>query len=170
MRHTSLSTRRMIFVAVIALALTFAGKHPAHAADTPHSAQNHAAMASLKDVLAKLGKPHLDGDKLAFGSTTINGTTEIVDGIKAQHHCSATVFAKKGGAFIRISTNVMKDGVRAVGTPLDPSGPAFAAVSKGQSFYGIVDILDKLYDTGYEPIKSASGDVIGVYYVGSVLE
>jgi hypothetical protein len=53
---------------------------------------------------------------------------------------------------------------------LDPNGPAYAAVSKGEAFYGIVDILGKKYDAGYEPVKNAAGETIGVYYVGFAVE
>jgi hypothetical protein len=49
---------------------------------------------------------------------------------------------------------------------LDPNGQAIAAIRKGEVFYGVVDILGSQYDTGYEPIKSAAGEIIGVYYVG----
>jgi hypothetical protein len=163
-------SRRNFGAALLILGVTCGGVAPALAAETPESAKNHQAMSTLKDELAKLGKPHLDGDKLGFGAANVNGDFTVVDAVKSRHGCSATVFMKKGEAFIRVSTNVLKDGARAIGTPLDPSGPAYAAVSKGKPFYGIVDILGKLYDTGYEPIKSASGEVIGVYYVGYVLE
>jgi hypothetical protein len=59
----------------------------------------------------------------------------------------------------------MKDGNRAIGTMLDPNGPAIAAIRQGAAFYGVVDILGKKYDTGYEPIKVGS-DIIGIYYIG----
>ena len=39
-------------------------------------------------------------------------------------------------------------------------------VNKGEAFYGEVDILGKLYETGYDPIKDASDKVIGIWYVG----
>jgi hypothetical protein len=42
----------------------------------------------------------------------------------------------------------------------------FAAVRTGKPYYGDANILGKTYDTGYEPIKDSSGNVIGVYYVG----
>jgi hypothetical protein len=64
----------------------------------------------------------------------------------------------------------MKGDARAVGTPLDPSGPAKAAIDQGKAYYGVVDILGKMFDTGYEPIRTAKGDTIGVYYVGYPLE
>jgi hypothetical protein len=94
----------------------------------------------------------------------------VVDAIKAKHGGTATLFIKKGNSFIRVSTNVMRGADRAVGTPLDPNGPAIAANRQGNAYYGIVDILGKLFDTGYEPIKTAKGEVIGIYYVGYVME
>ena len=39
-------------------------------------------------------------------------------------------------------------------------------INKGEAFYGEVDILGKPYVTGYDPIKDASGKVIGIWYVG----
>jgi hypothetical protein len=35
-----------------------------------------------------------------------------------------------------------------------------------QPFYGEADILGKSYVTGYEPIRDAANDVVGIYYVG----
>jgi hypothetical protein len=128
------------------------------------------AMQSLKEATAVLGKPKLDGEDLYFGTTKINGDFTVVDAIKAKHGGTATLFAKKGTSYVRVSTNVMRDNQRAIGSVLDPSGPAYAAIKQGTAFYGMVDILGKIYDTGYEPIKTESGDVIGIYYVGYSME
>jgi len=49
---------------------------------------------------------------------------------------------------------------------LDPKGKAIAAIAKGESYFGEADILGKPYVTGYEPIRDASSNVIGIYYVG----
>src|SRR5271168_3670082 len=146
----SWGTRRdfALFTA-LAASLGFLGM-PALAAD---SANVKTAMQTLKDEMAKIGPAKLDGDTLFFGSTKINDNFAVVDNVKAKHGGTATMFAKKGSNFVRVSTNVQKDGARAVGTILDPSGPAFAALSQGNAFYGMVDILGKIYDTGYEPIK-----------------
>jgi hypothetical protein len=139
---------------------------PAFAADS----KVKDAMQSLKESTASLGKPKLQGEDLYFGTTKINGDFTIVDAIKTKHGGTSTLFAQKGSNFVRVSTNVMKDGQRAIGSVLDPSGPAFAAIKQGNAFYGMVDILGKIYDTGYEPIKSESGAVIGIYYVGYPME
>ncbi len=135
---------------------------PATAAENPKIKE---ALQTMKDSAAALGKPKLEGDNLLFGTTKVNDDFTIVDAIKAKHGANATFFAKKGTDYVRISTNIMKDGKRGVGTNLDPSGPAYAAVSKNTSFYGIVEILGKFFDTGYEPIKNEAGETIGIYLV-----
>ena len=135
------------------------------------------AMAALKAATAKLGAPKVDGTEavsgksasaLYFGTTKINNNFQIVDAIVKEHGGTATLFAKTGDEYVRVSTNVPKpDGSgRATGTILDPAGKAIVNINKGEAFYGEVTILGVPYITGYEPIKDASGKVIGIYYVG----
>jgi hypothetical protein len=135
-------------------------------AQTEYSAKIKAALIEMKSNAAKLGEPRVDGSALFFGTTKMNGNYALVDDLKAKYGCTATFFVKKGDGFIRVSTNVIKDGNRAVGTPLDPNGPAIVAIRKSEAHYGVVDILGSQYDTGYEPIKNAAGEIMGVYYIG----
>lgn len=153
------------------LGLATAGISLTASADTPYTAKVKAAMVDMKAEAGKLGAPKEEGGNLFFGSTKINDNYDLVDAIKTKHgNATATFFVKKGSAFVRVSTNVMKEGKRAVGTQLDPNGPAAAAIRQGNAYYGVVDILGKLYDTGYEPIKTAKGEVVGIYYVGYLME
>jgi hypothetical protein len=135
------------------------------------------SMETLKSMTAKLGAPKLQGSEavggkdapaLYFGTTKINNNFDIVDAIgKADGDgMTATLFARGGDEYIRVSTNVPKpDGSgRALGTVL--AGPALEAVKAGKAYYGEVPILGTPYITGYEPIKDSSGAQIGVYYVG----
>jgi hypothetical protein len=135
------------------------------------------AMGDLKAATAKLGTPKVQGMEavsgkdataLYFGTTKINNNFDVVDAVVKGNGGTATLFAKTGDEYVRVSTNVPKpDGSgRATGTVLDPKGKAIAAINKGEAFYGEVTILDVPYITGYEPIKDASGKVIGIYYVG----
>ena len=134
------------------------------------------SMASLKAMTGKLGAPKLDGHEavggkdapaLYSGTTKINNNFDIVDAVGKEdgNGMTATLFAKDGDEYVRVSTSVPKpDGSgRAIGTLL--AGPALEAITIGKNFYGEVPILGTSYITGYEPIKSGSG-VIGVYYVG----
>jgi cache 3/cache 2 fusion protein len=135
------------------------------------------SMDALKAATAKLGAPKVEGTEtvsgknaaaLYFGTTKINNNFDVVDAVVKENGGTATLFAKTGDEYVRVSTNVPKpDGSgRATGTILDPSGKAIINVNKGEAFYGEVTILGVPYITGYEPIKDASGNVIGIYYVG----
>jgi hypothetical protein len=129
--------------------------------------QVKASMAALKDKTAKLGPANVEGTNLQFGTTKMNNSFEVVDETVKEHGGTATLFMKSGNDYVRVATNVKKDdGSRAVGTVLDPNGPVFPMIQKGEAYYGDATILGKLYTTGYEPIRDASGKVIGIYYVG----
>lgn len=123
-------------------------------------------LAMMKAKAAALGAPKAEGTSLFFGTTKMNGNYEIVDAVKEKFATVATFFVKKEDSFIRVSTNVQKEGNRAVGTVLDPKGPAYAAVSKGETYKGEADILGVNHATIYEPIKDAKGAIAGLYFVG----
>jgi hypothetical protein len=135
-----------------------------------------AAMQLLKSKAAKLGAPSVNGEEavagktlpaLHFGAVKMNNNFVLVDEVQKEVGGTATIFVKSGDEFVRVATNVKKDdGSRAVGTILDPKGKAIAAIAKGESYFGEADILGKPYVTGYEPIRDASSNVIGIYYVG----
>lgn len=135
------------------------------------------SMAALKEKTEKLGMPKIEGvdpvggedaPALYFGSTKMNNNFAVVDEVAAEdgRGITATLFVKSGDAYIRVATNVPKpDGSgRAIGTTL--SAPALEAIDAGKAYYGKAPILGTPYITGYEPIKDASGAIIGIYYVG----
>lgn len=106
-------------------------------------------------------------DDIVIGGRGQANNFEIVDYVTRFNKGTATLFSKDGPRYVRISTNVKKDdGTRAVGTELDTTTPAYAAIASGQAFYGVVDILGSAYFTGYEPWYSRGGDMIGITYVG----
>jgi hypothetical protein len=135
-----------------------------------------ASMMDLKAQTAKLGAPKIEGTAtvagknvpdLYFGSTKMDSNFQVVDAVAKKHGGTATLFVKAGDEYVRVATNVKKaNGSRATGTILDPKGPVIAMINKGDAYYGEANILGKRYVTGYEPIKDASGNVIGIYYVG----
>jgi methyl-accepting chemotaxis protein len=62
---------------------------------------------------------------LRNGQRTLNLDFALPDGFSQSTGLVATVFARDGDDFIRITTSVRKqDGQRAIGTPLDRSQPA----------------------------------------------
>jgi hypothetical protein len=135
-----------------------------------------AAMQLLKSKAATLGAPIVHGEEavadkivpaLHFGATKMNNNFVLVDEVQKEVGGTATIFVKSGDQFVRVATNVKNDdGSRFTGTTLDPRGQAMAAIAKGESYFGEADILGSSYVTGYEPIREASSNVIGIYYVG----
>ena len=152
-------------VTVVALALTIvAGWRMARDARLMAAERQDANMRVAWDVLGDYGSAFSARDgRLYVGSTPLNGLVEPVDRIKTLVGGTATVF--QGDT--RITTNVKKDdGSRAVGTKLKP-GPVYDAVLRdGRAYRGRADILGKPYFVAYDPIKDASGAVVGVLYVG----
>src|SRR6056297_616405 len=124
----------------------------------------------------QLGAPRVQGTEpvagkpapaLFLGDTMINNNFDLVDGITEVMDGTATLFVRDGQDFVRVSTNVKKDdGSRAIGTKLNMAGAAGQAISRGQAYFGQVDILGNPYLTAYSPIRNASNQIIGIWYVG----
>lgn len=136
------------------------------------------AIAALIAKTNAFGEPRIEGHeqvagkvvpRLYFGSAKMNNSFDLVDQVGKDSNGTATLFVRSGDDFVRVATNIRQsDGSRAIGTVLDPTGPALEKIKKGQAYYGEAMILGKLYYTGYEPIKTPSGEVIGIYYAGYV--
>jgi methyl-accepting chemotaxis protein len=142
--------------------------------------RSHASMALLDDQISFRGGAER-GPTVSVGGTVVNdilvggrgqaGNFEIVDYVTHYNGGTATLFTKDGERFVRIATNVKKpDGSRAIGTELDRKNKAYAAVSRGEAYWGVVDILGTAYFTGYEPLLAKSGEVVGLTYVGYKVE
>lgn len=122
-----------------------------------------ARLKTFHDLLEQKGTVMtLEAGKLKVGDYVINGNNDLPDKIKLLFGGAATIFMGDE----RVSTNVMKaDGGRAIGTKL--VGPAYEAVIRqGRQYRGEADILGVPYFTAYDPLKSATGEVIGILYVG----
>jgi len=138
--------------------------------------QVDAGMNLLRREALGRGEPQSSGraavvdteaDSLTFGDHVTNEDFAIVDATKAVVGGTATLFSRRDDDFVRVSTNVKKaDGSRAIGTILNPDGRAYAKISAGQSYRGLVNILGSPYLTRYDPIFDGGGRTIGIYYVG----
>lgn len=133
------------------------------------------SMALLKQQASALGPPKLGSlvnikdlevPDLVLGQSTQANQHALVDSVTNIMSGTATIFVKNGSDYVRISTNVMRDKQRAIGTKLSPTGSAIKNINQGKAYYGQVDILGKPYITGYEPIFATNGEVIGIWYVG----
>jgi len=138
--------------------------------------RSRAAMAVFNDQIQRHGVVARGGE-VAFGDANVHDILiggkgqardyTLVDAAAQLNGGTATLFTKDGETYTRIATNVKKDdGSRAIGTQLDPTTRAYAAVSKLEAFYGVVKILGLPYFTGYEPLYDEDHHPIGLTYVG----
>lgn len=134
-----------------------------------------SSMSLLKQRGMALGTPSqstmttvktTQARQLLLGNTPQANNFVLVDGLTDVMGGTATIFSKSGDDFIRVSTNVIKNGERAIGTKLAPQGKAIKQIQQKKAYYGAVDILGSPYLTGYEPMFDSAGNVIGIWYVG----
>ena len=183
-RKVRLIAKKALVVLVIAIGFPGSLMLMASPADA-QEARTAASMATLIDKTAKLGAPKIEGIEevggknapaLYFGSTKMNNNFTVVDEVSEEGGPGmvATLFVKVGvqqavaaasEEYIRVATSVLlPDGRRAVGTVL--GSPALESIKAGEPYHGEVEVLGTQYITDYEPIKDASGETIGAYFVG----
>ena len=171
---------------VLVIAIGFPGSFMLLAsAANAQEARTAASMAALKDKTAKLGAPKIQGIEevggksapvLYFGSTKMNSNFTVVNEVAKEGGPGtvATLFVKAGiqqsraaagEEFIRVATSVLlPDGRPAVGNAM--GSPALESIRAGEPYHGEVEVVGTRYITDYEPIKDASGETIGAYFVG----
>ncbi|KGS78094.1 methyl-accepting chemotaxis (MCP) signaling domain protein [Burkholderia pseudomallei MSHR7334] len=104
---------------------------------------------------------------LTAGGQTLNLDFSIPDQFLQKSGAIATIFARRGDDFVRVTTSLKKqDGSRAIGTLLDRKGPTYAPLVAGRTYTGLATLFGKRYITQYKPIADASGAIVGALFVG----
>ena len=107
---------------------------------------------------------------LAQAGTTLNGNFALVDQFSEDTGGVATVFARKGDDFVRITTSLRDlKGERVMNTQLDRLHPAYPLLLAGQPYVGRAQLFGKPYMTAYTPLRDAAGQVVGILFVGTDL-
>ncbi len=86
----------------------------------------------------------------------------FADGIKAEFETECTVF--RGDT--RVTTTILKEGQRAVGTKMDNQEVLATVLEKGQYFEKINKILGADYQTIYWPLQGVDGKPAGMLFLG----
>lgn len=99
--------------------------------------------------------------QLYKGDTLINDQHDIVDHIGNLTGDSVTIFSGD----TRVATNVTKEGQRMVNTQVSEQVRQ-AVLDNGETFLGKADVVGTINYAAYQPIKDASGKIIGIWFVG----
>jgi len=157
--------RRSLLLTILALGCVVATATVIPVTGTAQADNAQTAMADLKAKAEKLGAAKVEGKDLYFGATKADNS--VVDAVAKEHGGAATLFVKAGNEYVRVATTLKKeDGSSAIGSALDATNPAAAMIINVETYYGDATIFGKPYVAGYEPIKDASGAIIGAYFVG----
>jgi methyl-accepting chemotaxis protein len=112
----------------------------------------------------RAGNPVQSGN-LVIGSVTAGydlSSEAFVDEVKAKFGVECTMF--QGDT--RVSTTIVRDGKRVIGTKMDNPQVLETVLKKGEIFLNVNKILGKSYDTAYWPIKDVNGKIIGMFFIG----
>lgn len=107
---------------------------------------------------------------LTHDGEPLSESFELVDQFSEDTGGVATIFARQGDDFVRISTSVRnQQGQRVIHTQLDRNHPAYELMRAGKPYIGRAQLFGKPYMTAYEPLRDASGQVVGILFVGTDL-
>lgn len=124
--------------------------------------ENFSVDAAQVSDVAGTSAPMLKND-----GKDINLDFSIPDRFTELTGVYATVFVRNGDDFVRVTTSHKKEnGERAIGTRLGRNHPGYGRIMDGQTYTGPATLFGGQYMTQYDPIKDASGKVIGILYVG----
>ena len=97
-----------------------------------------------------------------IAGVNLSSDTTFVDKMKKELDVECTIFHND----MRVSTTILKDGQRVVGTKMDNPKVIETVLNKGQIFHNENKIMDKMYDTVYWPILGADGKTAGMFFIG----
>lgn len=134
------------------------------------------ALAAFAEDLPREAEGFAAGDPTAGAITTVLRTqvpvainASLVDKFYATLgvHVTYFRFLPERQEFERVMTSIQAaDGTRAVGTLLDPTGPAKAALLANRVYMGQATILGSPYVTRYEPVFDKDGRIAGAVFAG----
>lgn len=107
-------------------------------------------------------------DTLSVDGLALNADFDVVDKFSDDTGGVATIFARKGDDFVRITTSLRNlQGERVMNTQLDRNHPAYPLMLAGKPYIGRANLFGKPYMTAYEPMRNAAGQVVGILFVGT---
>jgi len=108
----------------------------------------------------------VDG-KLVLGSWAVEGDHSVVDDTKSLSGADATLFQiMSDGKPMRLTTTVLKLNSTDRNDHTELVGPARTAIDRGESFTGVSPVAGRDFINRYDPLRDASGKVVGVVYTG----
>jgi methyl-accepting chemotaxis protein len=128
-----------------------------------------AAKGFEEGTVAKLsmrGAAPILSDGVLVGSIVcgedLAGANAFVDTFKRALDVECTVYYGD----TRVTTTLLKDGERMIGTKIENPAVAESVLKNGQTFHSVNSINGMLYDTSYWPIVRGDAVILGMFFIG----
>ena len=128
---------------------------------TEHNVSNSSKVAFEYFDLLYPGSYQIKNDKLYKGGTKLNDNFTLIDKLGEVLGYKVTIFQND----TRITTNVTKDGERAVGTKADEK-VIKKVLEAGDSYTGTANVVGNELHVAYIPIKNLANENIGMFFIG----
>jgi methyl-accepting chemotaxis protein len=157
-----------VFIALVAVAagsglIMYLRMADALGAEASAAVKRASDLAYAYLDLAVSGPWSLSNGKLMKGGSFLEDRASVVDAIGGLIEAKVSVFS--GDALV--ATNIVAlDGSRALGTKA-PAEVAQTVLESGKGFSGKSAVLGSEYQAFYRPIRTASGEVVGMFFVGA---
>jgi len=92
----------------------------------------------------------------------LSSETKFVDSIKKIFGIECTIFHGD----TRVSTTIVKEGQRAIGTKMDNPKVIETVLQQGKPFQNINTIIGREYNTAYWPLRDIEGKIAGMLFIG----
>ena len=129
------------------------------------------SVTKLSNLSYSLLDEKLPGDwaiknnELYKGQEKITNHVALIDDLGQQMAGGVTVFQGTKG----LITTLELDGQRLTGKDADPV-VIEAVINQGQTYIGEADVVGTKYLTLYSPLKNAQGEIIGMWFVGEIID
>ena len=107
----------------------------------------------------------IKNNELYKGQEKITNHVALIDDLGQQMAGGVTVFQGTKG----LITTLELDGQRLTGKDADPV-VIEAVINQGQTYIGEADVVGTKYLTLYSPLKNAQGEIIGMWFVGEIID
>lgn len=121
-------------------------------------------LATCGEIIDKTypGSWSVQDGNLYKGPTKISLNNDLVDHLSRLTGDTVTVFLWE----TRVATTVRgSNGERAIGTKVSDN-VAQTVLQDGQTYVGEANVVGQWYQTGYVPLRTESGNIIGIFFVG----
>jgi methyl-accepting chemotaxis protein len=113
----------------------------------------------------RAGHPVKRGNQIIGSITTgidLSSDFRFVDNMKKLFDVECTIFHGD----MRVSTTIMREGKRAIGTKMDNPVVIEKVLGKGEIYLALNKILGRDYNTAYLPIRNLEGKIAGMLFIG----